>query len=310
MLENECGETPLEVSDALYHSIGINHLKFKREDLNPTGSHKDRSLLYQISAHLQDGAKSFSISSSGNSLISAAYILKNNPKISLKIFLSKNISQRKLERLSQTLNIQIESPKAPSADINLDNIKIAFTAKPVSESIKFANQTNSILLRGSTDPYALQGPKTISYELAGRGDQIFIPTSSATTAYGIYLGYKDLLEEGEIEKIPEIHIVQSEAVNPIAREFDKSFEPKESSIISSIVDRIAHRKVEAIKAIKETGGSGWVVSDEESIKAQDLLQKAGINSSIEGAMTIAALEKATQNKYPLKNPICIITGTR
>lgn len=312
-LENNCGNTPLTVYEPQFQSIGIENIKFKREDLNPTGSHKDRSLLYQISSHFQNGSRSFVIASSGNSLISAAYILKDSPELTMKVFLSKKISTRKLQRLSKILGQRVLEPNDSTSQQSFNRISITFTSKPLSEAIQFANKTESVLLRGSTDPYALQGFKTIAYELAEQAAQakeIFIPTSSATTAYGIHLGYKDLLAQGTITKIPALHIVQSEAVNPIARDFDKVFNREKTSLIDSIVDRVAHRKAEILDAIKATEGSGWVVNDQECLKIQDMLNRNGINTSIEGAMTVAAVKKAIENKHPINDPICIITGTR
>ena len=46
--------------------LNINHLYFKREDENETGSLKDRSLVYQVSLTKQNNKKELVISTSGN----------------------------------------------------------------------------------------------------------------------------------------------------------------------------------------------------------------------------------------------------
>ena len=84
------GGTPCTNCSKLAKHMGMKYVYLKREDLNPTGSFKDRSLAYQISAHLQDGEKNFVISSSGNAAISAiGYCRKAN--CNLHVYISDKI---------------------------------------------------------------------------------------------------------------------------------------------------------------------------------------------------------------------------
>ena len=68
--------TPILDEEYRFESISFgSSLKFneqmgvyvKHENENPTGSHKDRSLIFQISYHVSRGTNEFVISSSGNS---------------------------------------------------------------------------------------------------------------------------------------------------------------------------------------------------------------------------------------------------
>ena len=282
------GDTPILENENIAKFLDVEDVYIKREDLNPTGSHKDRGLAFQISAHIQEGAKSFVISSSGNSAISAIALIRGR-KENLHIFLSEKISKKKLSRLKR-------HPKESK------NIKINFCKKPLSEAFKFAKENNFIFLRGSTDKYGYEGFKTIAYEIENLDfDSIFIPTSSATTAKGVY--------EGLQYKKP-LHIVQTTVVNTLARDFDKKYKPEEESIADSIVDRVGHRKEEIVKIIKKTQGHGWIVSNQEIINAKEKLQDENIITSNESAMTIAAIEKARLNGWEIKKPLCIFTGTK
>jgi threonine synthase len=78
----------LKKNPSLAESLELENIYLKREDLNPTGSHKDRGLAFEISSHIQDGKDEFIISSSGNAAISAVTLLKNTKNI-LHIFIPK-----------------------------------------------------------------------------------------------------------------------------------------------------------------------------------------------------------------------------
>lgn len=112
------------------------------------------------------------------------------------------------------------------------------------------------------------------------------------------------------KKIPEIHIVQTSAVNTLAREYDKNYKSTKDSLVDSITDRVGHRKKEIDKAIKNSNGSGWVIEDEEILQAESLLKFANITTSYEGVMAVAAVKKALTDGRPPKKPVCIITGSR
>src|SRR5438874_13204964 len=66
------GSTPLEESPALARWAGLRRLWLKREDRNPTGSHKDRGAAYQISRCRATGDRVAVISSSGNAAVAAS----------------------------------------------------------------------------------------------------------------------------------------------------------------------------------------------------------------------------------------------
>ncbi len=57
------GGTPLEACPALAARCGVRDLLLKREDCNPSGSHKDRGLLYQVARHAPQGGVTFVLSS-------------------------------------------------------------------------------------------------------------------------------------------------------------------------------------------------------------------------------------------------------
>lgn len=321
-ITNTEGETVLLESKALANKIGLDKIYLKLENTNPTGSHKDRGLAFQISYHLSQNQTNFVISSSGNSAISAINLISLANKqftntIKLTIFISPIIIESKLVRLVIALRNQVSFENLQQNIINsipteIENITILPSKRPVSDAFKFSKTNNYVLLRGSTDEVASEGYKTIAFELIDSEieiSDIFLPCSSGTTFIGIYEGFKQCKELGLITDIPKLHIVQSTAINTIAKEFDKDFINTIKSISSAIVDKVAHRKSEVINAINETEGFGWIINDQEILNAQNLLQEINIKCSEEGAMTIAALIKALSKGLKITNPVCIITGT-
>lgn len=272
------GNTPIIKLDGIY---------FKCEYENPTGSHKDRAFFGQIAQLKKQGVTKAVISSSGNAAISAAYYC-NLEKIDLTVFISPNININKLKVL-ENLKCQIIT-----------------TQKPISDAFKFAKENGAYNLRQSTNKNASIGYETIATEIVNAGvspDAIFIPVSSGTAFVGISGGF-----EKAGYKIP-INAVQTDAVNPIASQFDGNFKTTgEKSLADAIVAKFTPREDEIIKIIKETNGSGWVITNPEMRNARDWLINHKINCSYEGAAALAALWKAKRNGFELKNPVCLLTG--
>jgi threonine synthase len=286
---------------------------FKREDLNPNGSHKDRSIPFMITKYLNRGIKKFVISSSGNAAISASVFCKKHD-LDLEIFLSPKTPKYKIDRIA------------------MPQKQMHFTKKPVSSAFQFAKNNNYQLLRSSTDPFAIEGYKSIAKELREQiraTSDIFVPSSSGTLALGIFEGYKELVKKNhqsgeaslkinendmrEVEtekKLPRMHVVQTEKVNVLVRRFDDDFKKVSHSIAQAIVDRVGHRKKEVENMIEQSNGGGWVVNDMLIKKYAALLNKNNIKSSPEGAMGLAALHKALDNGVEIETPVCIITGKK
>ena len=100
----------------------------KREDLNPTGSAKDRAISLQVDYLKSQGFRAAVISSTGNAAISALYYCQKN-SINLTVFVSSNINPEKLKLIqAQTKNIVI-------------------SAQPISDSFRYSRQNLSYLIK-------------------------------------------------------------------------------------------------------------------------------------------------------------------
>ncbi|HOX61228.1 MAG TPA: PLP-dependent lyase/thiolase [Candidatus Magasanikbacteria bacterium] len=281
----------------LASALGIAEVFLKREDQHKYGSHKGRSIPLMIKKYFKEGQTNFTISSSGNAALAAiesiqAHNRNNDKKITLKIFIGQNISPIKLKTLTGIIE---------DAHIEMNQVE---NPRQSAFALDKAGQAKN--LRQSTDDTALIGYAELADELVKIENlsAIFIPTSSGTTAQGIA---EHLLKS---KNSAQIHIVQTTTVNPLAREFDPDFNPEEKSSADAIVDIIGRRREKLTSAIKQTHGSGWIVSNEEIRAAQKIVaDNCNIDISPNSALSVAGLMKAIQHDWKWTGPVvCLITG--
>ena len=66
------GSTPLVPSRNIARALGLKHLYFKYEGLNPTGSFKDRGMVVAVAKALEAGSRVLMCASTGNTSASMA----------------------------------------------------------------------------------------------------------------------------------------------------------------------------------------------------------------------------------------------
>ena len=273
-------------------------LYLKREDTHKYGSHKGRSIPVMIKKYLkEENISDFVISSSGNAALAAIHAVQshnknNDTKIKLTIFIGEKITEQKLKSLTSAIQ-----------DVH---IKLKQVERPKQQAFQIDKSGEAKFLRQSTDENALEGYFELARELAKIPDlkAVFIPTSSGTTAQALGKSFEKL------NKNIQIHIVQTEACHPIAQEFDTPENKTESSCAGAIVDKIAHRKNAVVDVIKNSQGSGWIVSDEEIREARKLVKNTtNIKISTNSALSVAGLKKAITNNWKFDGVVCcLVTG--
>ncbi len=288
--------TPQPKADTLAKIIGLHaDLYLKREDMHPHGSHKGRSIPLMIDNYATSGQTYFCISSSGNAALSAIYAIQelNNKKPShfftLHIFVGKRIDQEKLKRLREAIT-------------NPAHITIEQVDSPKRAAFQMDKEGKAKNLRQSTDDTALSGYEALADELAEIKNlsAVFIPTSSGTTAQGLYNGFK----KHGIN--PQIHIIQTPACHP----FVNSDLQTKTSLANAIVDNVGYRKEAIQKIVSESGGHGWITSDKEIEKAiTQVKETENIDISPNSALSVAGLQLAIKNNWQFNGPVvCLITG--
>lgn len=253
--------------------VKIDNFYLKREDLNQTGSVKDRAIPAQISHLKQLGYQSAVISSTGNAAISAQYFCQKQ-HIDLTIFVSPHTHQSKLKLLS---NYHLSS-------------------KPISDAIKYSKVNHSYLLRQSTDPIAIHSYGQIALEIISQlpsVSSIFLPVGSGATLVGL---------RQQTPKNIKIFAVQS-AFNPtITRQF-ATHQPETNNLTDALTVKYLPLKHQIYQAINH----GFTVQNQDIIATQKILQKHHILTSNEGAMSLHAC--LSQPQLAGANPVIILTGS-
>ena len=309
------GHTPLVRAARLADEIGLENLWLKREDLNPSGSHKDRGIAFQLSTlrHRDPELSMVVISSSGNAAIAAA---SYGSLAGLRVVtcLSPSTSETKLQRLRSLRAIVIPS-----------NRPVAL-AKSLASTLDIPN------LRPSSDELSVEGFKTIGWELSeefariqasdtsiasaspvGSAQAIFSFASSGSSFVGIARALYPSEESGR-EAIssknqlqPELHAVQGMGASPIAAHFDLARKDGELGDLGRLGAKKTRRMGEAVRAIRRSGGHAWAISDAEAKEAADLFLGNGIEAAFEAAGALAAIRRAAKER-DLRSAILILTG--
>ena len=289
--------TPQIKANKLAQAIGLKTpLYLKREDLHPYGSHKGRSIPLMIKNYARQGVSDFVISSSGNAALATAKYVAKHPKLKLTIFVGKNIDVKKELRI---MNYE-----------SRNNIKIKKVLNPKQSAFLLDKTGKAKNLRQSTDNTALIGYVELARELAEIKNlsAVFVPTSSGTTAQGLYEGFKKL------KLNPQIHIVQTDACHPMVKNSSNKITPYSllltPSIASAIVDKVAHRKLKILELLKNSHGEGWVVTNQEIKKAmEEIEQSTNIKVSPNSALSLVGLKQAIASKSKFSGPVvCLFTG--
>jgi len=260
--------------------IKIDNLYFKREDLNPTGSAKDRALPLQIENLIKHNFKSAVISSTGNAAISASFYCQQ-AGIPLTIFVSPKINPHKLALIKGHIIQSIQ---------------------PISDAIKFSKANHAYFLRQSTDPSAQRGYGEIAKELLEQLPQIsslFIPVGSGTTLLGI---------SKILPRNVKIFAVQPASNPTICSIFNPVYTPENETITEALSVKYLPLKNEIIKSIKSHGGSGLIVTNEEAINSLEFINQ--FNASPESALTLAGYLQAKNNFEIGEFPVILLTGTK
>lgn len=169
-----------------------NKLWIKHEDFHPIGSHKGRSIAYQLSVLRSIQAQKLVLSSSGNAAIA---LVKLNQFFPAFVFVSSRVDPaREAELLAseQTYTRCISTPF------------------PRNFAHYLVNKHGYVDMRPSQNDDAIVGLRTLGLELAEQlpdldaSYSIYIVTTSGANTLGMYQGFNLLLERGLLNSLPKL----------------------------------------------------------------------------------------------------------
>ena len=276
------------------HDVGPG-VWLKRDDLGELGTHKSRGLSLQIMSELARGARGFSISSSGNAALAAAGWSRRLGATCLA-FLSDKTPTAKIEAVAQT--------GAPTI----------VTAKPKNLSRYAARYAGLADLRPSRHPLGAMGYRLLAAELILSSQvlpsSIFCFCNSGLTIAGLREGFDLLVGSRAIAVPPQLHAVQCCERGDLAARVGAEVRLQVSPVAGALGARVPPDLERVSTAIENTGGSVWMMTNEEVRAADDTFRRAGIDGAIESAAAYAGFERARDLWRLGDNPVVVVAGRR
>jgi len=288
------GGTPFLRAQRLGRRLNLQSLWLLDETRNPTGSFKDRSMTVGVSKAVELGCSTVASASSGNAAASlAAYSAKGG--LRCVTFVPDLASTGKLAQLTTygalVVKVQgLESGEDPTVKL----LKASCDRYDWYPCPSF----------GSLNAYQVEGAKTMAYEIAEQldwssPDVVYVPVGAGSGLTGNWKGFVDLKQLDFVKQLPTLMAVQSTGCAPFVRAYEQGFDPlkitaweKPDSVATGLMDPFPWDGDYALRALKESKGKAFAVTNEEILNAQKLLAKTeGIFAEPSGVTSLAGLIK-------------------
>lgn len=255
---------------------------FKLDYLNPTGSFKDRGTSVMLSYLRERGITSVVEDSSGNGGASVAgYGAAGDLKV--KILAPASTSPGKIAQVRAFgADVQLVSgPREASQDEAI---------RQASDDVFYASH--------NWQAFFLQGTKTLAYELwEDLGfqvpDHVILPVGAGSSLLGCWLGFRELLTAGQIDKMPKLYAAQPRNCSPLDASFTAdTSQPVPREILPTIAEgtSIAHplRLMQMVEGLRDTEGASVAVTESEIVDALRTLCARGLFVEPTSAIAAAA----------------------
>ena len=301
------GFTPLVRATRLAKELGVSELYIKDDSVNhPTFSYKDRVVSVAATRAVELGFQVFGCASTGNL---AGSVAAHAARLGLPcyVFIPNDLEPAKV------LGAAIYKPHVVAVEGNYDDVNRLCTQIADRYGWGFAN----INLRA----YYAEGAKTTAFEIAEQlgwrfPDHVVSPVAGGTLLPRIFKGFREFKSLGLVHgEIPKIHAAQPAGSAPVIRALDMGLEypdpVKPDTIAKSLAIGNPADGFQVVRVVKETGGQGAMVTDDEILDAVQLLaQTEGIFTEPAGGTTLAATRALIRRGAikPNESVVVCITG--
>jgi threonine synthase len=254
------GWTPIYDCPRLAAELGIKQLLIKDDGRNPTGSFKDRPSALAVVKALEAGVDVVTTASSGNAGSALAGIAASVGMKSV-VFVPAFAPPAKVAQL------QIYGATAVVVEGTYDD---AFTL-----SIEASNRFGWYQRSTGYNPYTREGKKTAAFEIAEQTDwnvpdKIFVAVGDGNIISGLWKGFRDLRALKLIDRTPALVAVQAAGASPIinALNDDGVVRPVAAQTLADSINvGSPNDATMALRAVRESGGGGVKVGDDEIVSA-------------------------------------------
>ena len=274
------GGTPLYAVKRLREYLGMEDLWLKDDSRNPSASLKDRA---SIVAVLRAEGRTVACASTGNAASSLA-VQAAAVGLPCYIFVPHNAPRAKIVQLLMcgATVFAVQGSYDDAFDLCIE----------ACNTFGWYNRNTGY------NPYLVEGKKTVGLEIAEQlewqvPDSVLVPTGDGCIISGVYRGFEDFYRLGMIDRIPRMIAVQAEGSPAIVRalEGDGVVRPYPAQTIADGISvGLPRNGTMAVKVIRESGGFGITVSDEEILTAEkELAMLTGVFAEPSGAAGYAGL---------------------
>ena len=279
---------------------GNRAVHFKCEQLNPTGSFKDRGAAVLVSALAAAGVRRVVEDSSGNAGAAlAAYAAQGG--IQARVFAPASASGPKLAQM-----------EAYGAEV----IRVPGPRSAVSEEVQRAAGGDAVYASHAHLPHVLLGTATMAFELVEQLGQapgsVVSPAGQGSILLGLYRGFQALVAGGVIERLPQLVGVQARACAPLwavhAAGAAGLRMVSEGATVAEGIRILRPLRGDAVLAAVEASDGTWVAVDEDPIEVgRQALARQGLYVEPTSAVVWPALIELGES---LHRPIvAVLTGS-
>ncbi|WP_416797706.1 pyridoxal-phosphate dependent enzyme [Ciceribacter azotifigens] len=287
------GLTPLLAARRLGSEIGVPNLFIKNEGHNPTWSHKDRFSTVALTAAVDSGATIVATSSTGNAGASlAAYAARAG----LPCIVATSTGS------SGPMISQIRKYGARVVAFEQKADRWEFLKRGVERFGWFATSPYRHPVVGS-HPIGIEGYKTIAFEIAEQmsgevPDWCALPVCYGDALVGVWLGFRELLRDGAIARIPRLLAAEAHGSLRMALELETDRIPEVRPHFDALAISVGASRstFQALKALRETGGVAIPVGNDGLIGFQEQIAATeGAFLELSSVMSVAAVAAARRD---------------
>jgi len=302
------GATPLIHLERLGRRVGLPRLYAKDESQNPTWSYKDRLCSVALTHAVETGARVITIASTGNHGAStAAYAARAG--LPCVIFTLASVPDT-MKTLMQAYGAAVVACGTPES-------RWAFMRQGV-ERFGWYPTGGFILPPIGSNPYGIDGYKTIAYEVAEEldwtaPDVVVVPSAYSDGLFGIWKGWTELHALGLVKTRPRM--VAAEPFGPLAHALELELDvpervPSGSSVAFSIAS--PYGTYQGLTALRDSHGLGVTITDEGIFEAQRALaREEGIFAEPSSIGSLTAVLQLVSRRIldPEQTVVVVITST-
>ncbi len=301
------GFTPLIKARNLGRILGLDHLYIKNDSVNPTFSFKDRVVSVAATKALEFGFNTLACVSTGN-LAGSVAAHAARAGIRAVVFIPADLEYGKI------IGAAIYKPTVVAVKGTYDEVNRL--CSEISDNYPWA------FVNVNMRPYYTEGSKTLAYEVVEQlgwrlPHHVVVPAASGALYAKIWKGLKELANLGLVEGpvYTRMHLTQAQGCAPIVEAYQAGrthIRPvRANSIAKSLAIGNPADGIYALRAIKESKGSGYAVPEDQVVEGIKLLAETeGIFTETAGGVVISGLAHLARTGVIKRDEVTVayITG--